>query len=169
MSKLRVAQVPKEFRNQMFANMVTIRGREGTLEACEKNITLSEAFPWLLTPEGHHFWQDISDGKTPKPVGVSAAGETLEQMVQEAERRGFANGVHTKWGQIKERFNNNSAIQEHELQDDGTFYYRNIKVRKANGKWIKPLSAAESDGGTEVDVDAIHAFLKKLVEKIHLN
>lgn len=169
MSKLRVAQVPKEFRNQMFANMVAIRGKEATLEVCKNNITLSEAFPWLLTPEGHKFWEDISNGKTPKIVTVSASGETLEQLVQEAERRGFANGVETKYGTIKELSHITGEIQEHELQEDGTFYYRNILVRKANGKWRKPLSASKSNSETEVDVDAIHAFLKKLVEKIHLN
>lgn len=168
--KIRLSQVPQVYHNQMFTNMVKIRGVENSRQALEEDITLSGAFPWLLTPEGHEFWETISEGKTPSvTVTSTTASSELEEVIQEAEQRGFANGVGTKYGQITECNPYTGEIQEHELQSDGTFYYRNIKVRKANGKWIKPLSGPTETISKVGDEAAIHAFIERLIKTISSN
>lgn len=160
--KLRLSQVPSEYHNQMFKNLVDVRGVKGAGDAVLEDITLSQAFPWLLTPEGHCFWETISEGETPSVKSVSKPTRSeLEELVEEAERRGFGNGVNTKWGVIRERESSGYPIQEHELCDDGSFYYRNIKVRNKKGKWIKQLSAPVAENNLEA---AIHALLSKLRE-----
>jgi hypothetical protein len=143
MSKLKInlSKVPSEYQRQMFANLVSTRGVEGGLQAVVEDITLSSAFPWLLSPEGHDFWEAISEGRSPDvTVTSTTVSSELEEVVKEAEARGFANGVQTKYGQIKDKYKPGSGIQPHELLPDGSFYYRNIKVRSAKGKWTKPLS-----------------------------
>lgn len=165
--KIKLSQVPSQYHNQMFVNLMKLRGFEDSAQAIIEDVTLSAAFPWLLTDEGHKFWQAISEGKTPKPVGVSATGETLEQVVQEAERRGFANGVNTKWGLIKDEYKPGYGIQPHELLPDGTFFYRNIKVRTKKGKWLEPIP--KTSKLDEANQDAIHAMIKQIIERINPN
>jgi hypothetical protein len=170
MSKLKInlSKVPSEYQNQMFANLVKIRGVEGGLQAVVEDITLSAAFPWLLTPEGHDFWEAISEGRSP---GVTVTSTTtsseLEEVIKEAEARGFANGVQTKYGQIKDEYRPGFGIQPHELLPDGSFYYRNIKVRTKKGKWLKPLTEPSNAG--EADGDAIHALIGKIIKNISKN
>jgi hypothetical protein len=171
--KIRLSQVPSQYQNQMFANLVAIRGIEGSKQVIVEDITLSAAFPWLLTPEGHDFWETISEGGSPNVTVTSkTVSSELEELVKEAEARGFATGVSTKWGVIKDRYNNASEIQPHDLQPDGTFYYRNIKVRKANGKWIKPNEQPKKgydiSGGGEMP-DAIHELISGIISKIRQN
>ena len=175
MSKLKInlSKVPSEYQKQMFANLVNVRGVEGGLQAVVEDITLSSAFPWVLSPEGHDFWEAISEGKSPDvTVTSTTVSSELEEVIKEAEQRGFASGVNTKWGLIRDEYKPGYGIQPHELLPDGSFYYRNIKVRKANGKWIKPLSGPTEPinvFGTPEDRDAIHAIVKKIIESINPN
>lgn len=169
-TKIKLSQVPEVYHNQMFNNMLALRGVEGARQAIVENITLSAAFPWMMTPEGHEFWEKISEGGSPKTtVTTRTVSSELEEVVKEAETRGFANGVNTKWGLIKDEYEPGSGIQPHELLPDGTFYYRNIKVRKANGKWIKPLSGPTETISKVGDEAAIHAFIERLVKTISSN
>ena len=171
--KIRLSQVPAVYHNQMFTNMVKIRGVENTRESLEEDITLSAAFPWVLSPEGHEFWEAISEDRAPTTtvtattkVTTNSTGETIESLAKEAEQRGFAIGVDTKFGLIRPGF-------EHELsKTDSSFWYSNIRVRKANGKWIKPLGKVSKIAKTTKVEDsevAIHAFLKELVSRIQSN
>jgi hypothetical protein len=169
-TKIKLSQVPEVYHNQMFANLVGLRGVEGSRQAIVEDITLSAAFPWMLTPEGYDFWQAISEGGSPKvTITTKTVSSELEEVVKEAEVRGFANGVNTKWGLIRDEYKPGHGIQPHELLPDGTFFYRNIKVRKANGKWIKPLNTVSKIAKTEDDEVAIHAFIEKLIKAIHSN
>jgi len=60
-------------------------------------------------------------------------------------------------GIIRNRRTPSSPILDHELQDDGTFYYRNIKVRNSKGKWIKPnVDVKPEYGNAAENSDAIH-------------
>jgi hypothetical protein len=172
MSKLKInlSKVPSEYQKQMFANLVNVRGVEGGLQAVVEDITLSSAFPWVLSPEGHDFWEAISEGKSPDvTVTSTTVSSELEEVIKEAEQRGFANGVNTKWGQIKDEYKPGYGIQPHELLPDGTFFYRNIKVRRADGKWIKPLSSPTETISKVGDEAAIHAFIERLVKTISSN
>lgn len=165
-TKIKLSQVPQVYHNQMFTNMVKIRGVEGTRQALEEDITLSAAFPWLITPEGHEFWEAISEDRAPTTkVTTNSTGKTVESLAKEAEQRGFAIGVDTKFGLIRPGF-------DHSLDSDSSFWYSNIRVRKANGKWIKPLGKVSKIAKTTKVEDsevAIHAFLKELVSRIHSN
>jgi hypothetical protein len=171
--KIRLSQVPSQYQNQMFANLVAIRGIEGSKQAIVEDITLSAAFPWLLTPEGHDFWETISEGGSPNVTVTSkTVSSELEELVKEAEARGFANGVSTKWGVIRDEFKPGYGIQPHELLPDGAFYYRNIKVRKANGKWIKSNEQPKKGYKTSVNgevPDAIHELISGIISKLGRN
>lgn len=169
-TKIKLSQVPSEYQKQMFANLVSTRGVERGLQVVVEDITLSSAFPWLLTPEGHEFWAKISEGGSPKTtVTTRTVSSELEEVVKEAEQRGFASGVNTKYGQIRDEYKPGYGIQPHELLPDGSFYYRNIKVRKANGKWIKPLPGPTETISKVGDEAAIHAFIERLVKTISSN
>jgi hypothetical protein len=165
-TKIKLSQVPSQYHNQMFANLVNLRGVEGSKQAIEEDITLSAAFPWMLTPEGHEFWQEISEDRAPTTkVTTNSTGETIESLAKEAEQRGFAIGVDTKFGLIRPGF-------DHSLDSDSSFWYSNIRVRKANGKWIKPLGKVSKIAKTTKVEDsevAIHAFIEKLIKAIHSN
>jgi hypothetical protein len=172
--KIRLSQVPSRYHSQMFNNLIARRGIEGSRGAIVDDITLSQAFPWLFTPEGHEFWQAISEGGSPGvTVTSTTASSELEELVKEAESRGFANGVSTKWGVIKDEFEPGYGIQPHELLPDGTFYYRNIKVRNAKGKWIKPSEQPKKGykvitGGDQLP-DAIHELISGIMSKLGRN
>lgn len=164
--KIRLSQVPSQYHNQLFVNLVRFKGVNGSAEAIIEDALLSGAFPWLLTDEGHEFWKAIDEGIEPgTTVTTTTASSELEDLVKEAEARGFANGVQTKWGRIRDEYEPGVGILPHELLPDGTFYYRNIKVRKANGKWIKPLK--QKLNVDEANSDAIHAVI--IIETINPN
>ena len=90
-------------------------------------------------------------------------------MVKEAEDRGFAEGVSTKFGIIRSRKTPTSKPLEHELLDNGDFFYYNIKVFK-NGKWIKP-NVKPKEGYTQKDLETISnnatIFPKEVEDAIH--
>lgn len=172
----RVTFMPEEYYNDFFEEIVSVRGVALAREFIKRDGTLAEAFPWALSSKGHSFWQRVEDetrenyryenGITPtsKP---SKSSESLDDLVKEAESRGFAEGVSTKWGIIRNRRTPSSPILDHELQDDGTFYYRNIKVRNSKGKWIKPnVDVKPEYGNAAENSDAIHGKLEALIQML---
>ena len=170
--KIKLSQVPSVYHNQLFANLVKFRGVEDSKKAIILDVTLSAAFPWLLTDEGHEFWEAISEGKSPSStVTTSTSSTELDEVVKEAEARGFAIGVQTKYGVIKER-GEDGEVFDHELTSDGLFYYRNIKVRRADGKWIKanqkPKKGYDIDGGQELPA-AIHELISGIISRMGKN
>ena len=84
----------------------------------------------------------------------------------EAESRGFTDGVSTKYGVIRNRRTPSSPILDHELQDDGTFYYRNIKVRNSKGKWIKANVDVKPEHDESEEMVAIHEKLEALIRAL---
>jgi hypothetical protein len=58
--KTRLSEVPEEHLDKVFHNLVKFRGIQEAAIAVAMNIKLSEAFPWLLTDEGHLFWMEIN-------------------------------------------------------------------------------------------------------------
>ena len=160
MGNLRLAQVPDEHLNKLFANLVKQRGVESSKILIKENALLAAAFPWCFSDEGHQFWQAIEDGKNPTANPKQGMIDRVESLAAEAEARGFAVGVSTKFGEIRER-NQYGEIYEHELCDDGSFYYRNIRVLSAKGKWRKP--GKKEQRGQLADASAIHAMLDEIL------
>lgn len=160
MGNLRLAQVPKEHHRALFINLVEHRGVETARQLVEGNALLSASFPWCLSNEGDSFWRSIDEGENPSNTSKPTTGNKLDDLVKEAEARGFAVGVSTKFGLIRERDTNNGKIFEHELCSDGSFFYRNIKVLSAKGKWCKP--GKKEQRGQSSDASAIHALLDEI-------
>jgi hypothetical protein len=164
MANLRLAQVPSEHHTKLFTNLVQLRGVESSKLLIQENALLAAAFPWCFSNEGHNFWQAIENGENPTDTSSTSNSE-LDELVNEAESRGFALGVSTKFGVIRER-NSNGKLFGHELCDDGSFFYHNIKVRNSSGKWCKPNKPEKR--GQSLDASAIHAMLDE-VFKIRSN
>jgi hypothetical protein len=159
MGNLRLAQVPEEHHTALFTNLVQLRGVDAARQLVEENALLAASFPWAFSNEGHMFWQAIEEGESPNNTSSTSSNE-LDELVKEAESRGFAIGVSTKFGVIRER-GHNGEIYEHELCDDGSFFYRNIRVLSAKGKWCKP---GKSEQPSKLpDASAIHALLDDLL------
>ena len=131
-SGLRLQDVPVEFRERLINNLKGLRGFEDPMEVIGRNIKLSEAFPWALSEEGHMFWMDVDNG-------ARISTDDLLDAIIEAQARGFEVGVFTEFGQVVATGRNGEPFS-HELLPDGSFYYKNIKVRNGEGKWIKPIS-----------------------------
>jgi hypothetical protein len=159
MGNLRLAQVPKEHHIALFTNLVEKRGVDAARQLVQENALLAAAFPWCLSNEGHNFWQAIEDGKNPTANPKQGISDQVKSLAAEAEARGFAIGVETKFGVIRER-NEHGKIYEHELCDDGSFFYRNIRVLSAKGKWCKPNKPKKQSQAP--DASAIHALLDEI-------
>jgi len=159
MGNLRLAQVPKEYHTALFTNLVEKRGVEGARQLIQENALLAAAFPWCFSNEGHNFWQAIENGENPTANPKQGISDQVQSLAAEAEARGFAVGVSTKFGVIRER-NRDGEIYEHELCDDGSFFYRNIRVLSAKGKWCKPNKKPKKSKAT--DASAIHALLDEI-------
>jgi hypothetical protein len=160
MGNLRLAQVPKEHHTALFTNLVEKRGVDATRELIRENALLVAAFPWRFSNEGHNFWQAIDDGENPTANPKQGITDQVQSLAAEAEARGFAIGVETKFGVIRER-GSNGEIYEHELCSDGSFFYRNIRVLSAKGKWCKP--GKKEKPGQLADASAIHVLLDELL------
>ena len=154
MGNLRLAQVPNEHLNKLFANLVEQRGVEGARLLIQENALLSASFPWCFSNEGHKFWEAIDEGHNPP------SNDRLNELIKEAEDRGFAIGVNTKYGVIIKQDEDDNEIYEHELCGDGSFYYHNIKILSAEGKWCKPNKKKKSS--KLADASAIHAMLDEI-------
>lgn len=77
-----LSEVPTEHLEKVFENLVKFRGVEGSIHAVANNIELAAAFPWMLTDEGHKFWQRINDGvEDPEEAEVSAIHSELERLL----------------------------------------------------------------------------------------
>lgn len=159
MGNLRLAQVPKEHHIALFTNLVEKRGVDAARELVKENALLAAAFPWCFSNEGHNFWQAIEDGENPTVNPKQGMIDQVQSLAAEAEARGFAVGVSTKFGEIRER-NQYGEIYSHELCDDGSFFYRNIRVLSAKGKWCKP--GKKEQRGQLADASAIHALLDEI-------
>ena len=159
MGNLRLAQVPKEHHIALFTNLVEKRGVECARQLVEENALLSASFPWCYSNEGHNFWEAIENGENPTANPKQGITDQLQSLVAEAEARGFAVGVSTKFGIIRER-GRDGEIYEHELCDDGSFFYRNIRVLSAEGKWRKPGKKPKKSKAS--DASAIHALLDEI-------
>jgi len=158
MGNLRLAQVPKEHHTALFTNLVEQRGVETARQLVQENALLSASFPWVLSNEGHKFWMEINEGKNPTTITTTTCNK-LDDLVKKAEARGFAVGVSTKFGEIRER-NRYGEIFEHELCDDGSFFYRNIRVLSAEGEWCKLNKPKQQSQSSEFS--AIHALLDEI-------
>lgn len=165
MGNLRLAQVPAEHHTALFTNLVKLRGVETSKQLIAENALLSASFPWCFSNEGHVFWQTIEDGGNPTVNPNQGMTDQIQSLVAEAEARGFAIGVSTKFGVIRER-GRDGEIFEHELCSDGSFFYYNIKVLNAKGKWCKPNKKEKPS--KLPDASAIHALLDE-VFKIRSN
>jgi hypothetical protein len=159
MGNLRLAQVPKEHHRALFVNLVEQRGVEVARKLVEENALLSASFPWLFSNEGHVFWQAIDDGENPTANPKQGMIDQVQSLAAEAEARGFAIGVETKFGVIRER-GHDGEIYEHELCSDGSFFYRNIRVLSAEGKWCKPNKKPKKSKAP--DASAIHTLLDEI-------
>lgn len=165
MGNLRLAQVPAEHHTALFTNLVKLRGVESARQLVEENALLSASFPWVFSNEGHVFWEAIENGENPTANPNQGMTDQVQSLVAEAEARGFAIGVSTKFGLIRERGRDGSVF-EHELCDDGSFFYYNIRVLSAKGKWCKPNKKPKQSQAPEAS--AIHALLDE-VFKIRRN
>jgi hypothetical protein len=127
---MKISKLTRVQKELFVEEFLRFRNQEELGKCIDMDIDLKSAFPWNLTNQGHVFWMDIDNGKQPS-ITVPASSDCCKvlEMTKEAERRGFALGVWTKYGQIV-------TNEDHELLPNGDFYYRNIKVFK-NGKWIK--------------------------------
>ena len=159
MGNLRLAQVPKEYHIALFTNLVEKRGVDAARQLVQENALLAAAFPWCFSNEGHNFWQAIEDGENPTANPKQGMVDQVQSLVAEAEARGFAIGVETKFGKIRER-GRDGEIYEHELCSDGSFFYYNIRVLSAKGKWCKP--GKKEKPGQLADASAIHAMLDEI-------
>jgi hypothetical protein len=168
MGNLRLAQVPSEHHTKLFTNLVQLRGVESSKLLIQENALLAAAFPWCFSNEGHNFWQAIENGENPTANPKQGMTDQVQSLAAEAEARGFAVGVSTKFGEIRE-CNPKGEIYEHELCSDGSFFYHNIKVLSAKGKWCKPGKKENPEHKKEfIDARAIHAMLHE-VFKIRSN
>jgi hypothetical protein len=185
---IKLSETPQEHYTKLFENLLHFRGVEGSKRLLIDDDFLKAAFPWVLSKEGHEFWETIDNGGK---VITTTKSETVEEVVAEAESRGFNIGVWTKFGQIV-------SGEDHELQSDGSFYYRNVMVRTKKGKWCKPnvkpkknslynivcippsktsknndvVPDISSDEDNDVPSDrevasAIHGVLKRMFEDMH--
>lgn len=159
MGNLRLAQVPKEHYDKLFANLVKHRGVERAKTLVEENALLSVSFTWCFSDEGHKFWESIDEGESPTSNPKKVNKKIKTDTIAEAESKGFAIGVNTKFGKIRE-FNSNGKKFKHELCDDGSFFYYNIKVLSAKGKWCKP--GKKEQRGQSSDASAIHTMLDEI-------
>lgn len=160
MEDLRLASVPREHYNKLFANLVKHRGIEVSKILVASNALLATSFPWDLTDEGHEFWSIINDGGN--PTTTSKVSNKLQSLIAEAENRGFADGVSTKFGLIR-KCRKDGTVYEHELCDDGSFFYHNIRVLSAKGKWCKPNEKENPKHRRQSDeFSAIHALLEEV-------
>jgi hypothetical protein len=159
MGNLRLAQVPQEHHTALFTNLVEKRGVDAARELIRENALLAAAFPWCFSNEGHNFWQTIDDGYNPTADPKQGMRDQVQSLTAEAEARGFAIGVSTKFGEIRER-NSDGEIYEHELCKDGSFFYYNIRVLSAKGKWCKPNKKKQQSQAS--DASAIHALLDEI-------
>lgn len=161
---IKISQVPNEHKEKVVKNMMQQRSLLDVLRCVEEDTPLSMAFGWRDSPEGQRFWDDIDEQvSTKKSSSSSATKNDLDVYTEEAERRGFAVGVVTKYGEIVKGFPN-------ELLPDGDFFYSNIKVFK-QGKWIKPLhKVTETKVSDEMpEMAAIHALFSDLISTIRRN
>ena len=180
---IKLSETPQEHYTKLFENLLHFRGVEGSKLVLKVDVPLKAAFPWVLSKEGHEFWEDIDNGitgtngtTTTTTTTTTTKSETVEELTAEAEAKGFKIGVWTKFGKI------DGGI-DHELQDDGSFYYRNIKVRSPKGKWCKPnvkpkkgtwydmpniLPDENNDVTSDREVaSAIHEVLERLFKTMH--
>ena len=162
MADLRLASVPREHYNKLFANLVKHRGVEVSKLLVASNALLAASFPWDFTDEGHEFWKTINEGGNPTTTSNQVIDDKLQSLITEAESRGFADGVSTKFGVIR-KCRIDGTEYEHELCDDGSFFYRNIRVLSANGKWCKPNKKENPKHRRQSDeFSAIHALLDEV-------
>lgn len=77
-----LSDVPTQHLEKVFENLIKFRGVEGSIHAVANNIELAAAFPWMLTDEGHKFWQQINDGvEEPEDTETSAIHSELQRLL----------------------------------------------------------------------------------------
>jgi hypothetical protein len=59
-NQLRISQTPPEHWNKVFGNLMKFRGPIKSAQCVIDDVLLSEAFPWILTDEGHFFWMMVN-------------------------------------------------------------------------------------------------------------
>jgi hypothetical protein len=125
---LRLQEIPTEFVVRVVRNIEMFRP-EPWEDLVIANIHLCEAFPWLLTEEGHEFWFKVASGEV-------IDKDALLDAISEAKSRGLKDGCWTEHGQVLKENPITGEKFEHELLFDGTFYFRNIKARDEEGNWV---------------------------------
>jgi hypothetical protein len=163
---IRISQVPTEYREQLVKNLVEQRGPIGAVMCVEEDTLLAMAFGWDTSPEGQQFWDDVDKQRSSSCSSKSCSifvRNNLDVYTEEAERRGFAIGVMTKYGEIVQGYGN-------ELLANGDFFYSNIKVFE-QGKWLKPLhEVTETKASNEMpEMADIHTLFSYLISTIRRN
>jgi hypothetical protein len=162
---LKLQEIPEEFRVRLVRNIEAFR-REPWQNLLRANIYLCEAFPWMLTEEGHEFWLKVASGEV-------IDKDLLLDAISEAKSRGFKDGGWTEHGKILKESPFDGEKFEHELLFDGTFYFRNIKVRDDKGNWISPTGKGKGKkinntpntqiGSQEEFMDELTRMLKNML------
>jgi len=144
-NKVRLSDVPKEYWEEMFEEIVKVISVENAKTVVAMDIPLSMAFPWMKSKRGHTFWELINDGKESE---IPAYLKTTKKWAKEAEKRGFALGVNTELGVVTD-------TNEHEYnEEEDVFFYHNIKAYY-KGKWTtvsKPTSQSTTGGQEDDDI-----------------
>jgi len=158
---IRLSEVPKAHWEKVFLNVVRQRGVEDATRCINDDLPLSMAFSWRESPEGQQFWDDIDEQQSSSCSKSNSRTSELKVMTEEAERRGFAIGVHTRYGEIVEG-------HAHELLPNGDFFYSNIRVFK-DGEWLEPLKPKQTTNNEMAELAAIHALFSDLINGLRRN
>lgn len=84
---LKLSEVPLEHLEKVFNNLLKFRGIEDGLKVLIEDIKLSEAFPWILTDEGHLFWMVVN-------------GDISAEEAEAVERRHEVSAIHDSMKQV---------------------------------------------------------------------
>lgn len=163
---VKISSLSTKHKAEAISNMEKQHGPGLTSYLVFEDIGLLRAFNWDDSPQGMQYWAEVLKETKIKEIGEKAFSELvkdsmtevatkfrdylvskkelpceddskLEIMIQEAEAKGYKLGVVTMFGEIVDGY-------DHELLDNGDFYYHNIRVYK-KGKWIEVLENMSRD------------------------
>lgn len=153
---IRVSQIPEQFQNEFFAEIVKARGVEDSKELIRRDIDLMCAFQFSNTEKGHQYWEAISQGLCP----CKGKSDRLKALIKEAKQRGYKVGVMTEFGLIVKGF-------KHELlSSSGDFFFSNVKVYSSERGWAKINNDNDEDLARS---SAIHSMIEQILKGLRSN